>query len=365
MTGGLNSLDNGFDDETLLQSLDLCLQCKACKTECPSKVDMAKLKSEVLYQHYQKRPRPLGHLLLGQIYRLNAIASATAPLTNAALRDPAVRWLLEKVAGIDRRRILPSFARDDLRRWFRRHEPRPGAGARGTVVLLDDCFTTYNNPEVGIAAVRVLEASGYRVVLAGLECCGRPAISKGMLDRARSLAEANLEILSPYAREGIPILGCEPSCLVTLLDEYREFRLGTAAEEVASAARLVDAFVGDRSCVPDLSLAPRVARVLVHGHCQQKAVFGTAGTLAALHRVPSLEMKELDSGCCGMAGSFGYEHGHYEVSVALANRVLLPAIKADPSARLIAPGFSCRSQVRSLAGIDALHPIQVLAEQIV
>ncbi|MGO9462812.1 MAG: FAD-binding and (Fe-S)-binding domain-containing protein [Isosphaeraceae bacterium] len=364
MTGDLDSLDSGFDNETLFESLDLCLQCKACKTECPSKVDMAKLKSEVLYQHYQGRPRPLGHLLLGQIYRMNRIAAATAPLTNATLRNPAVRWLLEKIAGIDRRRVLPGFARDDLRRWFRRHEPRMGAGARGAVVLLDDCFTTYNNPEVGIAAVRVLEASGYRVELAGLECCGRPAISKGMLDRARSLALANVEILSPHARAGIPILGCEPSCLVTLLDEYREFRLGTAAEEVAAAARSVDAFVGDRSRVPDLPLAPLVARVLVHGHCQQKAVFGTAGTLAALRRVPGLEMKELDSGCCGMAGSFGYEHGHYEVSVALANRVLLPAVKADPAARLIAPGFSCRSQVRSLAGIDAVHPIQVLAEQL-
>ena len=364
MTGGLNSQDNLFDDETLVESLDLCLQCKACKSECPSKVDMAKLKSEVLYQKYRGRTRPLGHVLLGQIDRLNRVASATAPVTNFALGNPAVRWLLEKVAGIDRRRILPNFARNDLRRWFRRHEPRTGAGGRGTVVLLDDCFTTYNDPDVGIAAVRVLEAAGYRVILAGLECCGRPAISKGMLDRARSLAEANVASLSPYAQAGIPILGCEPSCLVTLVDEYREFRLGSAADEVASAARMVDAFVGDRSRVPELPLAPRAGRVLVHGHCQQKAVLGTAGTLAALRRIPGLEPKELDSGCCGMAGSFGYECGHYEVSVALANRVLLPAMKADPSSQLVAPGFSCRSQIRSLAGSVALHPISILAGQL-
>jgi len=364
MTGGLNSLNNGFDDDTLFQALDLCLQCKACKTECPSKVDMAKLKSEVLYQHYQGRPRPLGHLLLAQIYRLNPIASATAPFTNAVLRNPAIRWLLEKIAGIDRRRILPTFAREDFRQWFRQHLPRPGAGGKGSVVLLDDCFTTYNDPEVGIAAVRVLEASGYRVVLAGLACCGRPAISKGLLDRARTLAEANVELLWPYAKRGIPILGCEPSCLVTLVDEYREFRLGTAAEQVAAAARLVDAFVGDRSCVPDLHLAPRAVRTFVHGHCQQKAVLGTAGTLAALRRVPDLEVKELDAGCCGMAGAFGYESGHFELSVALANRVLIPSMQAEPSARLIAPGFSCRSQVHGLAGIEAWHPIQLLAAQL-
>jgi FAD/FMN-containing dehydrogenase/Fe-S oxidoreductase len=364
MTDDLASHGGPFDDQTLLESLELCLQCKACKSECPSKVDMAKLKSEVLYQRYRGRPRPLGHLLLGRIDHLGRIGSATAPLANVALRNSAVRWMLEKIAGIDRRRVLPAFARDNLRRWFHFHESHPRAGTRGTVVLLDDCFTTFNDPGVGIAAVRVLEASGYGVLLAGLECCGRPAISKGLLDRARALARANVEKLVPHARAGRPILGCEPSCLVTLLDEYREFRLGAGAEEVASAARLVEAFIGDRSRAPDLSLRPRPEFALLHGHCQQKAVIGTAGTVAALTRVPGLAVKELDSGCCGMAGSFGYERGHYEVSVALANRVLLPAIEAEPEARLIAPGFSCRSQVHGLAGIDALHPIQVIADQL-
>jgi len=364
MTGELPAEDDGLDNATLHEALDLCLQCKACKTECPSKVDMAKLKAEVLHQHYQGRPRPLSHLLLGQIFRLNGIAAATAPLANWTVRNPMFKWLLEQAAGIDRRRTLPTFAHDHLRRWFRRHRALPGAGARGTVVLLDDCFTTYNDLEVGRAAVRVLEASGYRVELAGLACCGRPAISKGLLPLARELARANVQKLSSFVREGIPIVGCEPSCLVTLVDEYRDFRLGPAADEVAAAAFLIDAFVGDPARVPELPLSPRPGRVLLHGHCQQKAVLGTAGTLAALRRVPELEIKELDSGCCGMAGSFGYEYGHYEVSVALANRVLIPSAQADPSARLVAPGFSCRSQVHGLAGIEALHPIQVLAEQL-
>jgi Fe-S oxidoreductase len=151
---------------------------------------------------------------------------------------------------------------------------------------------------------------------------------------------------------------------LTLVDEYRDFRLGADAGVVASAARLVDAFVADPRRVPELSLTPAAGRVLVHGHCQQKALVGTAGTLAALRRVPGLEVTELDSGCCGMAGSFGYELGHYDVSTALANRVLLPAVAADPSARLVAPGFSCRSQVHGLAGVAALHPIEVLAERL-
>ena len=151
---------------------------------------------------------------------------------------------------------------------------------------------------------------------------------------------------------------------MTLVDEYRDFRLGPSADEVAKAAILVDAFVGDRGRVPELAFTPRYGRVLLHGHCQQKAVLGISGTLAALRRVPGLEIKELDSGCCGMAGSFGYEYGHFEVSVALANRVLIPSAQADPSARVVAPGFSCRSQLHGLAGIEARHPIQVLAEQL-
>ena len=364
MTGMLPGLGGGLDDESLHEALDLCLQCKACKTECPSKVDMAKLKSEVLHQHYQGRPRPVGHLLLGQIFRLNPIASAMAPLANAMLRNGGIKWLLEKVAGVDRRRTMPTFARDHFRAWFRRHRADDRAGTRGPVVLLDDCFTTYNDPSVGVAAVRVLEAAGYRVELAGLACCGRPAISKGLLPMARELAAANVERLLPAAREGIPILGIEPSCLVTLVDEYRDFRLGPAAEEVAVAARLVDAFVADPVRVPELPLEPLAGRVLLHGHCQQKAVLGTAGTIAALRRVPGLEVRELDSGCCGMAGSFGYEHGHFELSEALANRVLIPAARAEPDATLVAPGFSCRSQVHGLAGLDALHPIQVIARQL-
>ncbi len=355
---------DGLASGALDEALDLCLSCKACKTECPSNVDMAKLKSEYLYQKYKTRPVPFGSTLMGHIHQLNRVGSATAPLANATLRNPAFKYLLEKVAGIDRRRTLPTFAFDNLRRWFRRHEVDPRAGRRGSVLLLDDCFTTYNAPEVGRAAVKVLEAAGYRVDLAGLPCCGRPAISKGLLDLGRALARENVARLVGPARRGIPILGCEPSCLLTLVDEYRDFRLGPDADLVARSARLVDAFVADPEAVPDLPLRPLAGRVLLHGHCQQKALVGTAGTVAALRRVEGLDVKELDSGCCGMAGSFGYERGHHDVSLALAERVLLPAARAEPEARLVAPGFSCRSQVHGLAGIDAIHPIELIAGQL-
>ncbi len=362
MSGALPA--EGLAEPTLAAAMDLCLQCKACKTECPSNVDMAKLKSEYLSQLYADKRIPFGSLLLANVYRLNPIGAATAPLANWAAKLPAFRWLLEQVAGIDRRRIMPAFASNHFRKWFRSHRPDPRSGPLGRVILLDDCFTTYNQPEVGGSAVRLLEAAGYAVELAGLPCCGRPAISKGLLPKARDLARGNVAKLIDAARAGVPIVGCEPSCLLTLVDEYRDFRLGTDADVVAASSLMLDAFLADRERVPDLPLSPATGKILLHGHCQQKALTGTAGTLAALRRIPGLDVRELDSGCCGMAGSFGYELGHYEVSTALANRVILPALAAEPEATLVAPGFSCRSQVQGLAGIDALHPLELLSRHL-
>lgn len=355
---------DGFDDPTVAAAMDLCLQCKACKTECPSNVDMAKLKAEWLHQVYRTRPAPVGSLLMAHIFRLNPIGSATAPLANWTLRQTWFKWALEHVAGIDRRRTLPTFARDHLRRWFRRHRPDPRAGSRGEVVLLDDCFTTYNQPQAGRAAVALLEAAGYRVRLAGLPCCGRPAISKGLLPLGKQLARENVERLRDRALRDLPIVGCEPSCLLTLQDEYRDFRLGPDADAVAARCALVEDFLVEPGRAPDLEFQGPSRKVLLHGHCQQKALVGTAGTLALLKRVPNLDVCVLDSGCCGMAGSFGYEVGHHELSRALAERVLLPAARAEADALVLAPGFSCRSQVHGLAGIAAQHPVEFLATRL-
>ncbi len=362
MSGALPA--EGLAEDTLDRALDLCLQCKACKTECPSNVDMAKLKVEYLHQKYHTKTVPFGSLLMGNIHRLNPIGSATAPLANWSLRQPWMKWTLEKVAGIDRRRTLPAFARNHFREWFRSHAIDPRSGPRGRVVLIDDCFTTFNTPEIGRAAVKVLEAAGFHVELAGLECCGRPAFSKGLVPLARRLAEDNVRRLQPIAAEGVPILGLEPSCLTMFIDEYRDLRLGPKASEVAGVSRMIDSFLADTHLVPDLPVKLIARTALLHGHCQQKALMSTGATLGALKRIPGLNVSELDSGCCGMAGSFGYEKGHYELSEALANRVLLPAVAAQPDALLIAPGFSCRSQVLGLKGVVAKHPIEVLAEAI-
>lgn len=354
-----------WDNPTLHDALDLCLQCKACKTECPSNVDMSKLKVEYLHHYYQKKPMPMSARLMGRLHQFYPIGSATAPLTNRLIRSRPFRWAQERLGGIDKRRTLPRFASQDFRSWFAGHHPSAGSGRRGPVILLDDCFTTFNTPEVGIAAVRLLEAAGYAVELAGLACCGRPAISKGLLPLARELAEAAVERLIGPARLGVPILGCEPSCLLTLADEYRDFRLGTAADEVAAGARMVDAFLAQPGRADDLTFTPASTPLLLHGHCQQKALVGVEGTTAALKRIPGVDLTVLDSGCCGMAGSFGYEKGHYEVSVKLARRVLLPACEAKPESVLVAPGFSCRSQVHDLADLEAKHPLEILADRLV
>jgi FAD/FMN-containing dehydrogenase/Fe-S oxidoreductase len=354
-------LTDGFANATLSEAIDLCLQCKACKSECPSNVDMAKLKAESLHQLYKSSHVPFPALAMAYLDQIYRIASPTAPLANALARSRSFRWLLEKLAGIDRRRIMPAMAPQSLRSWFRRRRPVSRFPSRGEVLLFDDCFTNYLSPQVGRSAVNVLEAAGYCVRLANVGCCGRTAISKGVLDRARSLAASNIANLAPLARQGTIMVGCEPSCLLTFADEYREFGLGSDAVAVAESVRLVEDFIADRTLVPDLNLSELNRTVLLHGHCHQKASVGTHGSEAALSRIPGVKVRTLDSGCCGMAGSFGYELGHYDVSEALARRVLLPAIAAEPGALIAAPGFSCRSQVLDLENIQAQHPVEILA----
>jgi Fe-S oxidoreductase len=347
----------------LYDVLDLCLMCKACKAECPSNVDMAKLKAEFLQFYYQGRPRPLGHALMAQIHWLNRLAAPAAPLVNWIQRRRLVRWFLERVAGIDRRRSMPPLHADHFRRWFARHTPAPSAGHHGRVLLLDDCFTTFNEPNIGRAAVRVLERAGYTVELVGLACCCRPMISKGFLHQSREMIHTQLPPLLRRLKDGIPILGLEPSCLLTLTDEWPELLPGPETRQVAQAAHLAESWLVQQHDAGrcDLKLTPQPGACVLHGHCHQKALVGTAATAAALRLIPGLDVSVLDTGCCGMAGSFGFEKEHYDLSVAVAKLSLLPALAEQPQATVVAPGTSCRHQIKDLAHRHALHPLEVLA----
>jgi FAD/FMN-containing dehydrogenase/Fe-S oxidoreductase len=342
--------------------LDLCLMCKACKSECPSNVDMAKLKAEFLELHYAGQLRPLNHWLLAQTPRLYRWGAPVAPLVNWLQESKLVRWLLHQVAGIDRRRSLPPLHGDHLRWWFPRHTSEPGAGRAGRVLLFDDCFTTFNEPQIGRAAVRVLERAGYRVELANGICCGRTLISKGYLRQAKELVALQAKSLLSRLPEGVPLLGLEPSCLLALADEWPELVPCPETQALAQRVHLAEGWLVKQTEAGQcqLELKPGSAACVYHGHCHQKALGAQPPTVKALRSVPGIQLDVLDAGCCGMAGSFGFETGHYELSEKIAGLSLLPSLKKSPGATIIASGTSCRHQIHDLAGRKALHPMEYL-----
>ena len=349
-----------FTGRRLYEVLDLCLECKACKAECPANVDMAKLKYEFLAHYHAAHGLPLRNRLFGRIETLNRLGSRLAPLSNWVARAAPSRWLLERFAGIDRRRPLPAFARQPFTAWFRRHTPG-GDGRLGRVALFHDTFVTYNAPAIGIAATRFLEAAGYQVVLPDKRCCGRPLISKGMLQEARAHAAWNVARLLPLVQEGVPVVGLKPSCLLTLRDEYVDLLRSPEARRVAERSFLLEELLQrEDEAWKGLTFAPGPGKVLLHGHCHQKALAGTAPTVAALRRA-GYEVQEVDAGCCGMAGAFGFEREHYDLSLAIAGRRLVPAVRAaGEGVGVCAPGVSCRQQIEHLTGRRARHPAELL-----
>jgi FAD/FMN-containing dehydrogenase/Fe-S oxidoreductase len=353
----------------MYEVLDLCLECKACKAECPINVDMAKLKYEFLAHYYEAHGTPLRARLFANIERLNQVGSALAPLSNALANLGVSRWMLEKIAGIDRRRALPPFARQPFERWFRQHVPTTGTRAQGKVVLFHDTFMNYNYPEIGRAAVTVLERAGYEVLLVAKKCCGRPMISKGMLEEARANASYNVNLLAPYAEQGMPIIGCEPSCILTLRDEYPDLVTDARVQTVAAQSFMIEEFLAQLHGRGELHLRFKEVKrqLLLHGHCHQKALIGTGPSLAVLRLPPGFEVEEVDSGCCGMAGSFGFEQEHYALSQAIGSRRLFPAVQAKRQATngnfdVVAAGVSCRQQVEHFTGKRPKHLVEVLAE---
>jgi len=352
-----------FTGKRLHDVMDLCLECKACKAECPSNVDMAKLKYEFLDHYHRVNGLPLRNRLFGGIERLNRIGSQFAPLSNWVVGSGLNRWLMEKLAGIDRRRPLPQFAGVTFEDWFDGRKPE-GDGAKGEVVLFHDTFNNFNTPNVAVATTRLLERLGYHVLLVNKRCCGRPMISKGMLGEAKNNAAWNVDQLAEYAERGVPIVGMEPSCLLTLRDEYPDFLRTNDAKLVARNSFLLEEFLLQERDTGKVSLSfgANGRKALLHGHCHQKALVGTVPTVALLKGV-GFEVSEVDSGCCGMAGSFGFEKEHYDLSLTIGNRRLAPAVKsASAEVEIVAPGISCRQQIEHLTGRKAKHTAEVLWE---
>jgi FAD/FMN-containing dehydrogenase/Fe-S oxidoreductase len=360
----------GLSDPALDAVMDLCLACKACKTECPTGTDMTRLKTEWLHHRNERQGVPRRSRLIAASIEMARWGCHFAPLSNWVMQSRVVRAILEHVYGLDRRVPPPRFARRTFRQWFARRREEDGASTKGAtaagreVVYFVDTWTNFYEPQVGRATVRVLEALGYRVRVLPTKCCGRPLISKGLLREARELAEVNVAILGPYAERGIPIVGTEPSCVSVFLDELAQLVRTPAARQIAARAVTIEQFVAAhlREKPDALRFRAEMPRVLYHGHCHQKALLGTADALAVLTACTHGRAQEINSGCCGMAGSFGHEVEHYDVARAIGEQRLFPAIRNRGDAQIAVSGFSCRHHILHHTAVQARHVIEYLAD---
>ena len=358
----------GLTDPELYPVMDLCLECKSCKSECPTGVDMARMKSEFLYQYHREHGAPFRSHVLASAERAAVWGSRFAPLSNWKFRNPISRWFGQLLLGIDKRRSLPEFSRSTFLKWWKQNEERETREERERVAVFADTFTNHYEPEHGIAAVQLARKLGIEVTVPPRVCCGRPLISKGFLDQAKEQAAATAKVLFPLAEAGVPIVFCEPGCYSAVRDDHALLlrgKLQEMAEAVAACCFTVEEWAESAmSASNGKDVTMRVGgptKVLLHGHCHQKALVGMSPAVKLLSRLPSCEVSDADAGCCGMAGSFGYEREHYEVSKAVGERKLFPAIrKSGTGTTVVAPGFSCRQQIKHFTGVDAVSAIQVI-----
>ncbi|MGA1999650.1 MAG: FAD-linked oxidase C-terminal domain-containing protein [Terriglobales bacterium] len=355
---------DAFASDAMKETMDLCVGCKACRRECPTGVDMARMKLEFMHQWHQRKGVSRRTKITAYLPHYAPVASRFAPLMNLRNSIPGLAALSEKFTGLSARRKLPAW-RSDI---YRAQTNGNGRGGKGReVVLFVDCFSRYFEPENARAARAVLESAGYNVVEPNSGrplCCGRTFLSAGLVEPARQELSRVVATLGPHAQRGVPIIGIEPSCLLTFRDELKGLLKGDAVDAIAAQSLLFEEFVSQENAQGNLKLAfrdagPRTA--FLHGHCHQKAFGAMPAVVSALQLVPNLSVKVIDSSCCGMAGAFGYEKEHYEVSMKMAERSLLPAVRQAPAnALIVADGTSCRHQIESGARRQAIHVARVL-----
>jgi Fe-S oxidoreductase len=354
-----DSLKGGWQSEPVREALDLCLACKGCKGECPVNVDMATYKAEFLSHYYERHFRPMSAHAMGRINRWARLASFVPSLANLATQTPGISTVSKLIGGIASERSMPPFAHETFRSWFaNRH--RTGSN-RSRVMLWPDTFHNYFHPEVARAATEVLEHAGYSVIIPDrVLCCGRPLYDFGFLRQARKYLRSILDELAPQLRDGTFIVGLEPSCLSVLRDEARNmfpqdrdaFRL---TRQAISLSDFLEHHAGAYT-------PPRFGgrRALIQAHCHHRSVLGF-NTEKSLLKKMEIEFAEPETGCCGMAGSFGFERAHYNISMKIGERALLPAIRRESDdSLLIADGFSCRTQIEQATGKKPMHIAQVL-----
>jgi len=331
---------------------------------------MAKIKTEFLAHYYEKHGTPLRARMMGHIHTISKIAAPIAPLANLALRTPLGKPGMA-LMGVHRERKLSPFVRNTfVHRWhrYRKHTPVPNV-TRGKVVYFHDTFATYNYPRIGLAAVKLLEAAGYEVIIEERRaCCGRPMLSKGLIDAARKSARRNVSLLAPYAKQGIPVIGTEPSCILTLRDEYKDLLPNDPDVAVLGEnSFMIDEFLAKLEAAGDLGITWKEStgpEVFFHGHCHQKALIGVGPSMAIMGTA-GCRPAESGAGCCGMAGSFGYEAEHYDVSQKIGEERLFPAIEeTSMDVQISVAGVSCRQQIEHFTGRSTRHIAEVLASRI-
>jgi Fe-S oxidoreductase len=374
LSGQLNTDGGGFTGDAVRDALDLCVGCKGCKRECPTGVDMARMKLEFTAQRARRNGVRLADRLIGELPRLAPLASRLPWLFNLRDRIPGAAALGERWLGLSARRSWPRFRRDtftsaaaSLQLATREQLLAADKG----VVLFVDTFNGWFDSENAVAAVHVLQAAGYAVHVAtrangGALCCGRTLLAAGLAEAAKEKAGELLDALVPLVQQGFSVVGLEPSCLLTLRDEMRVMGLGERADTLAAKAWLLEEFIAQEHDAGRFAppLRPARQRMLVHGHCHQKAFGAMPAVMSVLRMIPEADVQAIDSSCCGMAGAFGYEASHHDISMQMAELSLLPAVRAAPDAIIVADGTSCRHQIADGTQRQALHVSRVLFDHL-
>jgi FAD/FMN-containing dehydrogenase/Fe-S oxidoreductase len=362
---------NRFDHEEIKEVMDLCLSCKGCKSECPSNVDMAKLKAEFLQHYYDANGVPFRSKLIANFSKSARLGSIAPRLYNFAVTNGAISSLIKRVSGFNVKRSMPTLYKTTLMKWWKRQARAGGRqkveGVGKKVYLFCDEFTNYNDTEIGIKAILLLEKLGYEVVIPGHIESGRAWLSKGLIREAKKIANKNIELLKDIISAETPLIGIEPSAILTFRDEYPDLADEDqldAAKELSKHAWIIDEFIAseiEKGNIAKESFTKEKREIKLHGHCQQKALSSVARSVKVLSLPENYSVDVIPSGCCGMAGSFGYEKEHYDLSMKVGELVLLPAVRNSKEDTIIAaPGTSCRHQIKDGTGRKALHPVEVL-----
>jgi FAD/FMN-containing dehydrogenase/Fe-S oxidoreductase len=358
---------NRFDHKEIYEVMDLCLSCKACKSECPSNVDMAKLKAEFLQQYHDANGVPFRSKLIANFSAFAKVGSMMPSVYNFLVTNVFTGNLIKRFSGFALKRSMPELSNTTLLNWYIDHQKKGTQKTNRQVYLFCDEFTNYNDAHIGITSILLLEKLGYQVLIPKHEESGRTWLSKGLVREAQKIINRNITALSPLVSENTPLIGIEPSAILTFRDEYPDLAYDEnliAAKEMARHVFLIDEFIADeigKGHITKEKFTNEKRLVKLHGHCQQKAIASMSASVKMLSLPGNYSVETIPSGCCGMAGSFGFEKEHYDMSMQIAELVLLPAVrKQDPGTIIAAPGTSCRHQIKDGTGRKALHTVEVL-----